>query len=132
MTTVILIFIVLLSGYSASDLTAVPWDNTVLHYLMPIVIMADWLLESPRAGIAFRSARFWLAIPLLYLAYSLIRGPIADWYPYPFMDPSTHGYLAVVITSVVIAVVLAALSWVVAGVPRWPAPIMARTRSGNR
>jgi hypothetical protein len=132
MTTVILIFIVLLSGYSASELTAVPWDNTVLHYLMPIVIMLDWLLDGPRNGITFRAARFWLAIPLLYLAYSLIRGPIADWYPYPFMDPSTHGYLAVAITSAVIAVVLAALSWVIAGAPRWRGRIFGRTRSGNR
>jgi hypothetical protein len=119
MTTVILIFIVLLSGYPASELTAVPWDNTVLHYVMPIVVMLDWLVAGPRAGIAWRSAWLWLTIPLLYLAYSLIRGPIADWYPYPFMDPSTHGYLGVAVTSVVIAVVLAALTWVIAGVPRW-------------
>ncbi len=132
MTTVILIFIVLLSGYPASELTAVPWDNTVLHYIMPIVVMVDWVIAGPPAGIAFRSALVWLVIPLLYLAYSLIRGPIADWYPYPFMDPSTHGYLGVAITSVVIAVVLAALTWVIAGVPRWLDPLFSSSRSTNR
>lgn len=132
MTTVILIFIVLLSGYSASELTAVPWDNTVLHYIMPIVVMLDWLITGPRAGIAFRSALLWLAIPLLYLAYSLIRGPIADWYPYPFMDPSTHGYPAVAITSVVIAVVLAVLTWVIAAAPRWLARTVLGSKLGTR
>ena len=132
MTTVILIFIVLLSGYPASELTAVPWDNTVLHYIMPIVVMVDWVIAGPRAGIAFRPALLWLAIPLLYLVYSLLRGPIADWYPYPFMDPSTHGYLGVAITSVVIAVVLTALTWVIASVPRLLGLSRPGSRSANR
>jgi len=119
MTTVILIFIVLLSGYPASELTAVPWDNTVLHYIMPIVVIVDWLLDSGSAPIAYRTAAIWLAYPLAYLFYSLIRGAIVDWYPYPFMDPGTHGYLSIVITSVVIAVILAGVAWLIAGVPQW-------------
>jgi hypothetical protein len=120
MTTTILIFIVLLSGYPSSELTAVPWDNTVLHYIMPIVIIIDWLIASRMAPITYRSALVWLAFPLAYLGYSLIRGPIAHWYPYPFMNPATHGYLGVAITSVVIAVILAGLTWVIATVARWP------------
>jgi hypothetical protein len=119
MTTVILIFIVLLSGYPSSDLTAVPWDNTVLHYIMPIVLIVDWLIAGPRTAIEFRRALLWLAIPLLYLAYSLIRGPIVHWYPYPFMDPHHHGYLVVIITSVVIALILTVLAWVIANLSRW-------------
>jgi hypothetical protein len=120
MTTTILIFIVLLSGYPSAELTAVPWDNTVLHYIMPIVIIIDWLIAGPRRAVAYSSAVLWLAFPLAYLAYSLIRGPIAHWYPYPFMDPSHHGYVGVAITSVVIAVILAVITWVIAIVPRWP------------
>ena len=119
MTTTILIFIVLLSGYPASELTAVPWDNTVLHYIMPIVIILDWLLAGRIRPIALGRAMMWLALPLLYLVYSLIRGPIAHWYPYPFMDPSHHGYVGVAITSVVIAVVLAVIDVLIAGVARW-------------
>jgi hypothetical protein len=120
MTTTILIFIVLLSGYPSAELTAVPWDNTVLHYIMPIVIIVDWLIASRITPLAFSRALLWLVFPLGYLAYSLVRGPFAHWYPYPFMDPSTHGYLGVAITSVVIAVVIAAITWVIASVPRWP------------
>lgn len=118
MTTTILIFIVLLSGYPASELTAVPWDNTVLHYVMPIVVILDWLVAPPRVTVAFRSALLWLAFPLAYLAYSLIRGRIVSWYPYPFMDPSHHGYLGVAVTSLVIAVVLAVITWIVTLTPR--------------
>ena len=119
MTTTMLIFIVLLSGYPASELTAVPWDNTVLHYIMPSAIIVDWLVVNRHSAIAFRKAVLWLAFPLLYLCYSLIRGPIVDWYPYPFMDASIHGYLRVILTSVIIAVVLAVITAVVARAPAW-------------
>jgi hypothetical protein len=119
MTTTILIFIVLLSGYPASELTAVPWDNTVLHYIMPIVVIVDWLALPPSRAVPIKWALTWLAFPLAYLAYSLIRGPIAHWYPYPFMDPSTHGYAGVAITSIVIAAILAIITWIIATLPHW-------------
>lgn len=119
MTTTILIFIVLLSGYPSSELTAVPWDNTVLHYVMPIVIIIDWVIAGRVQPISYRAALLWLAFPLAYLLYSLIRGPIAHWYPYPFMDPSKNGILGVLITSVIIAVILAGITWVISAVPRW-------------
>lgn len=119
MTTTIIIFIVLLSGYPASELTAVPWDNTVLHYIMPIAIIADWLFATRVEAVPYRKALLWLVFPLAYLLYSLVRGPIANWYPYPFMDASKNGYGVVVVTSLVIAVVLAAITWVVATAPRW-------------
>ena len=119
MTTTILIFIVLLSNLPASELTAVPWDNTVLHYIMPIAVIVDWAVVNTRTAIPFRRAVLWLAFPVLYLAYSLIRGPIVDWYPYPFMDASLHGYLGVAVTSVIIAVVLIGITAVIARVPAW-------------
>ncbi len=119
MTTTILIFIVLLSGYPSKELTAVPWDNTVLHYLMPIIIILDWLIDAPTRAIAYRSAVIWLGYPLAYLFYSLIRGHFVHWYPYPFMNPSHRGYLALIITAVVIAVILAAITWVISSSAGW-------------
>jgi hypothetical protein len=119
MTTTILIFIVLLSRLPASELTAVPWDNTVLHYIMPLVIIIDWLVVNRRQPIEFRRALLWLAFPLLYLSYSLIRGPIVGWYPYPFMDASVHGYSRVILTSLIIAVVLTGLTAVLSRAPAW-------------
>ena len=118
MTTTILIFIVLLSGYPSSELTAVPWDNTVLHYIMPIVVMLDWLIDSPRGGVAFRSALLWLAIPLLYLAYSLIRGPIANWYPYPFIDVLELGYRRVLLNTAGLNLAFLALELLLVAIDR--------------
>ncbi len=117
MATTIVVFTVLLSGLDPARLTAVPWDNTVLHYLMPIGVTLDWLLDRPSRRIGFRVALPWLGVPLVYVAYSLVRGPLVDWYPYPFLDPSTGGYARVAIVSVVIAVVVAGFTWLVTRVP---------------
>jgi len=76
-----IVFSVLLAGLDV-ELTAVPWDNTVLHYIMPVVVVADWVIDLPGTRIAFKSALVWLAFPLTYVAYSLIRGHLTGWYPY--------------------------------------------------
>jgi hypothetical protein len=47
----------------------------------------------------------WLAFPLAYFAYSLIRGAAVGWYPYPFIDPrQSGGYGRVAVFAVVLAV----------------------------
>lgn len=83
--------------------TAVPWVNLVLHYVIPIVMIVDWLIDLPPFRIRAMSAMVWLIYPIVYLAYSLIRGPLVDWYPYPFLDPRPEGYIPVIATSIAIA-----------------------------
>lgn len=122
MTAVALVFIVLLSDRPASELTAVPWDNTVLHYLMPVVVLLDWLLSGRAAAVPFRQALLWLAVPLAYVVYSLVRGSVVDWYPYPFLNPTVHGYPGVLVTCVVLGLVLIVLTWLIATAPGWVRP----------
>jgi hypothetical protein len=99
-----LVFAVLLAGLPQDVLTAVPWDNTVLHQLVPLWFALDWALDPPAPAVPLRRALLWLLYPLAYVAYSLLRGPLVDWYPYPFLDPATGGYGAVAVTCVGIAV----------------------------
>jgi hypothetical protein len=106
MATTGLVFAVLLSGIKGAAFTAVPWDNLVLHYMMPIVLVVDWLLYPPRRRIAFRRALGWLVFPFVYVAYSLVRGHATGWYPYPFLNPDKHGYAGVAVTSLLVAVVV--------------------------
>ena len=111
-----IVFAVLLAGIEGATLTAVPWDNIVLHYLIPIAVTLDWILDPPAQKISYQKALAWLIFPLAYLAYSLIRGPIVGWYPYPFLDPSNGGYGQVALTSVVILLGGLVLAYVVSRV----------------
>ncbi|WP_051944359.1 Pr6Pr family membrane protein [Streptacidiphilus rugosus] len=94
------VYAVALSGYPL--LGTVPWVNDVVHRLMPVVVLVDWLAVPPRRRLRYSEALSWLVFPLLYLPYTLIRGPIVDWYPYPFLDPREKGYGHVVVSSLVI------------------------------
>ncbi|MDB5161761.1 MAG: FAR7a/AIG1-like family protein [Candidatus Saccharibacteria bacterium] len=99
-----IVFAFLLSGITGVELTAVPWDNTVLHYLIPVAIAIDWMMNPPVRRFSYRQALAWLIFPILYLIYSLSRGAIVGWYPYPFINPANGGYEQVLITSMGILV----------------------------
>ena len=104
----------LLNGYQQELQTTIPWVNTVVHQLMPLVLVADWLLDPPRDRLTIRRALIWLAYPLLYAVYSLIRGPIAGWYPYPFLNPDhVGGYGVVALYCVGIAIGTLLFTWLV-------------------
>lgn len=88
MATTGIVYGLLLSDHTGAP---VPWDNTILHRLIPLVMVADWLLAPPGQGLTYRRALVWMVFPLAYLAYSLVRGPLVGWYPYYFLDPGRVG-----------------------------------------
>jgi hypothetical protein len=116
MIVVGVVFSLLLAGLENTEFTAVPWDNTVLHYVIPVAVALDWLADRPQVSIGFKQALVWVVFPIAYLVYSLIRGPIVDWYPYPFLDADEHGYASVLSTSLGLLVMASALAWVLARV----------------
>jgi hypothetical protein len=87
-----IVFALFLSGMQEELQTHIAWVDFVVHRLMPVVLLADWLVDPPRHRISPGMALLWLLYPLAYFAYSLIRGEIVDWYPYPFLDASELGY----------------------------------------
>lgn len=105
------IFIVLLSGLEGAMLTAVPWDNVVLHYILPIAILGDWLLDKPVVKVGFKKALTWLVFPIIYVVYSLLRGGFTGWYPYPFLNPQPHGYLYVFGMSAILLIGIVITTW---------------------
>ena len=78
-------------GPTRSGPDGLPWVDFVVHKLMPILVVADWLVEPPRHRLPRWTAAAWLVYPLAWFVYTLARGAIADWYPYPFVDVSELG-----------------------------------------
>lgn len=100
-----------------------PWTNDTLHRVTPLVAFVDWLLVPAALGISARLIGVLLAYPIVYGVYTLIRGPIVDWYPYPFIDPRSQGYgsMAIGLVVLVIAFVILAVAVVSLGelASRW-------------
>ncbi|WP_437034257.1 Pr6Pr family membrane protein [Streptomyces sp. enrichment culture] len=82
---------------------ASPWPATLtahlLHTVIPVAALLDWLLLSPQARTHLRQTAAWLLYPLAYLLFSLARGELLtgspDRYLYPFLDVTHHGYRSV-------------------------------------
>jgi hypothetical protein len=88
-----IVYLLLLSGHAPTY----PWANAILHYLMPIAVTLDWLLQPPHMRLDLaRTVVRWMAFPLAYIVYTLARGAIMGWYPYFFVNPHRGGgYLLV-------------------------------------
>lgn len=111
------VFALLLAGLQESLQTPSPWVNFVLHKLIPVVVVADWLVDPPRHRLPLRVAVAWLAYPAAWLVYTLVRGTSTDWYPYPFVDVSELGYDGVFLRCAFLLVgfTAAALAFVLVG-----------------
>ncbi len=112
-------FAVLLSGLQGVALTAVPWDNTVLHYIVPIAVLIDFIIDRPSRKLSFKKALIWIAYPLLYVVYTLVRGPITGWYPYPFLNPANGGYGPVLVSVAGLLLLGIIIIWFVTWVTSW-------------
>jgi hypothetical protein len=111
-----IVFAVLLSDL---PLVTVPFANTVLHKLMPVVMVADWVIDPPAGTLAFRQAISWLIYPLGWLLYTMVRGEIIGWYPYPFLNPAVAGgYGGVLFYIMVVLAVALVMAWLLVWVGR--------------
>lgn len=73
-----------------------------LHYAMPFIYAVYWLVFVPKGQVQLKHCFTWLIYPAVYFAYCIIRGPIVNWYPYPFVDVGAIGYGEVLKNAVVL------------------------------
>jgi hypothetical protein len=108
-----IVFTLLLSNTDVD--TAIPWVNSVVHELMPLVMLADWLITPPLAKLRLGQGMLWLSFPLVWIVYTLIRGAIVNKYPYPFLDPVHGGYASVAVYCAGILIAMVVVSALVVG-----------------
>lgn len=94
--------------------TAETFVNDLVHYVVPVMMILGWLAFGPRPRITRTTILGSLLFPLLWIIYTLVRGAIWKWYPYPFLDVPTHGYLRVAVNAVLVTAVLGAVAALIA------------------
>jgi hypothetical protein len=86
------------------------FHNEVTHIAIPVYLLTDWIVRSPRARIAWSTVWWGVSYPLVWVATALIRGPGQDWYPYFFLNPTgPNGWAGVGIYVGAIAVLFASV-----------------------
>ncbi len=76
-----------------------PAQNRLVHYIVPLLTQAEWLLLAEKSGLTFSSALLWMLLPLAYMIFICLRAALcgnipyseSPW-PYPFMDLKNLGF----------------------------------------
>ncbi len=105
-------------------------SNTFVHIVTPIVTTLVWLIAGPRGLLSLRVIAGALVIPVVYVAWALVRGEVIGAYPYPFLNVASKGYASVlgfVAALFVVAFLLGLLLWAIdTGIRR-----LTRRRAGS-
>lgn len=103
-----------------SDLTgAHAVTDNLLHVAVPLGGLVGWLLFAPRPRIDRPTVLWGLAIPVVWLVFTMVRGEIVEWYPYPFIDVNEIGYPRTLINVAVVAVLFLMLGAAASQLERW-------------
>ncbi|MFF2272013.1 Pr6Pr family membrane protein [Agromyces sp. NPDC058136] len=121
MATTLVVYNLLLRGISLDQATTLPWSNEILHVWAPLYLVVDWLFAPGRGRIDWN--RFWwiAVFPIVWVVYTMIRGAIVGWYPYPFLNPEVSpgvGYGGVAVYVIAIAAFILLVGAGVVGVSR--------------
>jgi len=84
-------------------------DN-LIHTVVPVLAVLGWLVVGPRGLTSRTVVRLSVLFPIAWLIFTLIRGAIVHFYPYPFVDVSRYGYVRVSINCVWVAVLYLGLA----------------------
>ncbi|ROP60723.1 Pr6Pr family membrane protein [Curtobacterium sp. ZW137] len=112
-----IVYNTLLVNAALDNSFTVQWSNDVLHKILPVYAVLDWLLFSDRAKLLLRHVWWFLLYPAVWLVVILIRGATDGWVPYPFLDPA-QGYGVVALYSLGVAVFIALMGVLVVGMSR--------------
>ena len=97
------------------------WYDKIFHYVIPAMAVIGFVFFVPRTRLT-KTSLWFVAWPIAWLAYTLIRGAVAhpgypaphdrlSDVPYDFLDTDQHGGGSVAIVSVGVAVLALALAY---------------------
>jgi hypothetical protein len=110
-----LVYNVLLRGIPDEGFIVSPWPGEIMHVWIPLFLLLDWLFSPGRPALRWTGLRIVVIFPLVWIAFTLVRGAITGWFPYPFLEPST-GILSIAlyilgIAALIIGLASLAIAW---------------------
>ncbi|WP_426246381.1 Pr6Pr family membrane protein [Nocardioides sp. LHG3406-4] len=93
------------------DLSGGPYvADKLVHVAVPLAAVAAWLLVGPHGLGGWGRVGGALVWPTAWLVYTLVRGGITGWYPYPFLDADDLGAWRTTVNCALVALLLAAVA----------------------
>lgn len=101
--------------------------DILVHDVAPVFYLVFWLTFGAKTDLRWSDAGRWLLFPLAYLGYSLARGALVHYYPYPFIDVTVSGYSRVLINATGFTAVFWGLGLIVIALARAMTSISPQT-----
>lgn len=114
-----LVFNTLLTDTDLGSL--LPWVNAIMHFVLPVLGIVDWILWPPRRRLPLSTVWWWMLWPAVYATAAVVRGGFVDgFYPYPFFNPEAVGGYGVVLALCLAMVVgFMVIAFAVWGLGNW-------------
>ena len=110
----------------------VPWSDQVLHFWLPACTVVAWALAPGHRTVPWRVIPATLAYPLIWGAFTMIRGPLIGWYPYYFLDPrQVSGPPEFLVSSGIALATFAVVATALVGISRLPEPKRRRVEQSS-
>jgi hypothetical protein len=93
--------------------------DVLLHDAIPLAFVLFWFVFVPKRSLRWSDPIRWLAYPLVYLVYVLLRGVLLPHYPYYFIDVRALGLSTVLLNSALLVSAFLAVGFVMVGIGRW-------------
>jgi hypothetical protein len=86
--------------------------DLLLHYVMPVLFVIDWLVLVPKQTLKLTDTIFWLAFPVIYLVWTFIHDAYSGFYPYPFLNGTELGNARVLLNEAGLLVIFLVLGFI--------------------
>ncbi len=92
--------------------------NQLFHTVTPVLAVVGWLVVGPRGLVDRRVLALSVLYPVAWLVFTLVRGAVIGWYPYPFLQVGDLGYGRVALNCAGITLLFLVLAACYAGIDR--------------
>jgi hypothetical protein len=92
--------------------------DALLHYVAPVIYLTWWIGFGRDGSLKWSDAPKFLAAPLIYLFYAIVRGTLTGTYPYPFIDVASLGAAQAAVNCVLVAALFLVFSLITVALDR--------------
>lgn len=138
-TTTLLIYWLLLARiHFAMDDKPDPLANLLVHLIVPLLMIADWALFSPKGRVRVTDPLWWTLAPLGYYVFTVAASLLGarymggGRYPYFFIDATVLGWGRTLINVVLVAIGFIAMGYAFYALDRWLGRLAAHRKAHTR
>lgn len=107
------------------------WADHGTHTFVPLFAGLWWIFLAPKQKLRASDALLWVAWPLTYCIYILIRAAFSGFYPYPFLDLPQIGWVRLIANTAGLLLGFVVVGLALAAVERWMPRVADRAKFGE-